>query len=84
MKDKEAMLKEFIFNKLVRDRKIDGWDNDQSLLQNGIIDSLGIVKLLTFMEEKFSIKVTDKDFIPDNFETINHLLSLIEQKQVDG
>ena len=84
MKDKEAMLKEFIFNKLVRDRKIDGWDNDQSLLQNGIIDSLGIVKLITFMERKFSIKVTDEDFIPDNFETINHLLSLIEQKQVDG
>ncbi len=79
MQEKE-ILRKFIFEEIVKESKIDHWDNDESLLQRGVIDSVNIMQLLAFLEEKFSIKVNDEELIPENFETINTITSLIQRK----
>jgi acyl carrier protein len=45
-----------------------------------MVDSIGMVKLLLFIEEKYGIKVEDEELIPDNFETINAICRLIEAR----
>ena len=45
-------------------------EDDHSLLQLGIIDSLSLVSIIGYIEEEFDITVTPKDFFPGNFDTI--------------
>jgi acyl carrier protein len=54
---------------------------DASLIESGIVDSLGILRLVAFIEENFSVVVDDIDVIPENFDTINAMNSLVERKR---
>ena len=55
--------------------------DDEMLIELGIIDSLGILKLISFIEEKFGIEILDEELIPENFQTINDICCLIKAKQ---
>jgi acyl carrier protein len=50
------------------------------LLGRGVIDSVNMLKLLAFIEERFGIRISDDELIPENFETINAICKLIEKK----
>jgi len=52
-----------------------------SLVDSGIIDSLGIMKLVQFIENEFSLKIGDEDLLPDNFETVDAIVELLESKR---
>lgn len=54
--------------------------DEQSLFQSGIIDSLGIMDLVGFVEEEFQILIADEDFLPENFETIARLTAFVQSK----
>ncbi len=53
---------------------------DEDLLEQGIIDSLGIMKLILFIEETFSITVLDEEIVPENFQCLNSMVKFVEQK----
>ncbi|UCF21752.1 MAG: acyl carrier protein [Gemmatimonadota bacterium] len=55
-------------------------DTQTPLLQTGLIDSLGMEELVTFLEAAFGIEVQDDDLLPDNFETVEAIAALIERK----
>ena len=74
------VIREFILSELVQDKSITTLSEKDSLIESGIIDSLGIQKLLVFIEEKVSIQIMDEDIIPENFETIEAIVRLIESK----
>ena len=57
---------------------------DESLLENGIVDSLGILQIVAFIEEQFSIVVEDAEVVLDNFETVDAIKALVERKQSEG
>lgn len=50
---------------------------DTPLLTSGLLDSLGIVKLLSFIEDEFDTEIDDSDFDPENFETLASIAKLI-------
>ncbi|ABQ26533.1 phosphopantetheine-binding protein [Geotalea uraniireducens] len=53
---------------------------DEDLLEQGIIDSLGLMKLIAFMEKTFDIKIIDEEIIPENFQCLNSMVKLVEQQ----
>jgi acyl carrier protein len=53
----------------------------EALLESGIIDSLGVLDLVAFMEESFAITILDEELSPENFQTIERLASFIERKR---
>ena len=53
--------------------------DDEPLLTTGFLDSFAIVKLLTYIEQEFDVEISDADFDPDNFETIDAIATLIER-----
>jgi len=53
---------------------------DSPLLTSGLLDSLGIVKLLSFIEDEFDAEIDDADFDPENFETLNSITKLISNQ----
>lgn len=51
------------------------------LLEGGTIDSLGILELTSFLDERLGIEIADDDFEPGNFETFGRLMAFVERKQ---
>jgi acyl carrier protein len=60
-----------------------GLDDDTSFLENGIIDSTGILELVLFLDEEFSIEIADEELIPENLDSINRIVSFLNWKTVD-
>jgi acyl carrier protein len=74
-------IMEFIKNQLVREKTMKNIGRGDDLIESGIIDSLGILKLLEFLESKFSIHISDEELIPENFESIESIESFIIRKK---
>ena len=74
-------ISNFISKELVNDDEMKNVGENESLLESGIIDSLAIMKLLTFIEEEFKLKVMDDELMPENFDTIASIVSLIDKKK---
>ena len=51
-----------------------------SFLEEGIIDSTGILELVSFLEEEFSISVDDEELIPENLDSIKNVVAYLEKK----
>jgi acyl carrier protein len=83
MKNAIEILKQFFVDeKLVAKSKIADLDEKVSLLDTGVIDSLNLMKLVLFMEERFQIKVLDEDLTPENFETLSAMLTFIGKQNL--
>ncbi len=54
--------------------------NEEPLLKNGLIDSLGILEVVTFLERQFGFTVTDEELLPENFESIHSLSNFVQLK----
>lgn len=52
-----------------------------SFLENGIIDSMNVLELVMFIEEKYNIKVSDNDIIPDNFDSVERLANFVSSRR---
>ncbi|RQW78132.1 MAG: acyl carrier protein [Geobacter sp.] len=57
-----------------------GLKNDTSFLQEGMIDSTGILELVSFLENQFCIVVEDEELMPDNLDSINKIAAFVEKK----
>jgi acyl carrier protein len=61
-------------------RKQSIFKDDSPLLDSGIIDSLGVLDLIKFIEEEFKIMVSDEDLLPENFETVANMSAFVQTK----
>lgn len=80
MSDYKDALTDFIKQEILHGRAIT-LDEDQDLLSAGIIDSLGILRMVAFMEERFGIKVPDEDVVFENFQNIRAMAAYVEQRK---
>lgn len=53
----------------------------ESLMQNGTMDSTGILELIMFLEETFGIKVADDEMVPANLDSVLNVVGFVERKQ---
>ena len=56
-------------------------DSDTSLLNSGVLDSLAILELMTFLSDKMRVELEDEDFVPENLETVGSLVRFVVQKR---
>ena len=80
MKTKEKVRKFILQNFMLSNNSSDLAD-DQSFMESGIIDSTGVLELVTFLEKTFNIKVPDEELLPENLDSIENLTVYIEQKK---
>jgi acyl carrier protein len=55
--------------------------NDDPLLENGIVDSMGVLDIVNFLESEFGIVASDDELIPENFRTVQSIAGYVERKQ---
>ena len=76
IKDK---VKEFVINNfLLGNAK--NLNDDDSFIEKGIIDSTGVLELVSFIEEAFRIKIEDEELVPDNLDSLNKATSYVKRK----
>ena len=73
-------IEDFIRANLLGDRKRT-IDIDTPLFAQGLVDSMGLVMLATFVEDHFGVRVDDADVRAGEFETIRQLLALIDRRR---
>ena len=74
-------FRQFLLSEVAPDFNRKNLNPDDELIELGLIDSLGIMKLVTFMEEEFGITVLDEEIVPENFQCLNSLVSFVEGKR---
>ena len=56
--------------------------SDQTLIfEEGVLDSMGLLFLIEFLDETFNVKVSDEELNPKNFESVDNIVSFVDQKQ---
>ena len=79
MEHKQAIREFIVENFLFGDAN--GLEDDSSFLENGIIDSTGILELVEFLEEEFLITVEDEELVPENLDSIANVVKYLTNKQ---
>jgi acyl carrier protein len=54
--------------------------DDDSLVEKGLIDSTGILELVSFLEERYGVDIQDTELVPENLDSINALTRFVEKK----
>jgi acyl carrier protein len=58
-----------------------GFADDESLMESGLLSSMGIVRLVQFMNDHFHVTIEDVELEPDNFETLDAMVALVAHKR---
>jgi acyl carrier protein len=56
-------------------------NNSDSLLEQGIMDSTGVLELVGFLESEFGLKIADEELVPDNLDSVDRIVAFVGRKQ---
>jgi acyl carrier protein len=59
----------------------DGFADDASLLDSGIVDSTGVMEVVAFLEERFGIVIDDDELVADNLDSVDRLAAFVSRKR---
>ena len=81
MLEKVKKLRKYIFDNFLFTEDENALGNDDSFMEKGIIDSTGILEVVTFIEEDFGFNVEDEELIPENLDSVDNLAAFIQRKK---
>jgi len=76
----ESVIRKFIADSFMYREGIETLKNTDSLLEQGLIDSTGVLELVFFLEKTFSFKVKDDEVLPENLDSINQIVAFVSRK----
>ncbi|MBT8206694.1 MAG: acyl carrier protein [Acidimicrobiia bacterium] len=77
----DQQIRDFIVGELQFQGKPEDLTDDYPLLENEVIDSMGIFQIVSFLESDLGVEVDDDELVPDNFATIKSIVGLIAAKK---
>jgi acyl carrier protein len=75
----ETAIRTFLIEDVLYDRDLKDLSIEEKLLDKGLMDSLSILKTVTFCEEQFGITIPDQDVLPDHFESVKAIAALVDR-----
>jgi acyl carrier protein len=78
--DIKFQIRDFLARNLLFSEDGFKFTDDASFLEEGIVDSLGVMELVAFVQKAFNITVDPQDVTPDNFDTVNKLAAFIQRR----
>ena len=74
-------IRQFILKEVCSESGIQSIEEDEPLIDSGILDSLGILKLLSFLDEEYGIDLSSAEIKPENFVNIQTISELVEKQK---
>jgi len=75
-----SLLRSYINENILFGDDTEAYDDDDSFLETGILDSFGVMQLVAFVEEQFNIEVPTDEVTPSNFDSVNQLKAYVQTK----
>jgi acyl carrier protein len=76
----ESAIRDFVATQLIYSNDGFHYADETSLLREGIIDSLGVVELVEFVQTHFAVKIEQRDVRPENFDSVARLAEFVRRK----
>lgn len=73
---------EFIGTNFLYDGNVLDLGEDDSLIENGILDQTGILELVLFVEDTYGFQVPESDLTPDHFDTVNAIADYVHHRMI--
>ena len=80
----ESTIRDFLVNEVLYDRDLNDLKPEDPLIARGLLDSLSILKTVTYCEERFGITVPDHEVLPDHFESVRAIAALVDRRRAGG
>ena len=79
--DDKAKIREFIVEEFMPDMSADELDDDFDLQTGGAVDSLGLLKLVAWLESEFGVSVDESELGPDSLRTVDSIKEFIDERR---
>lgn len=79
--DPSTILRGFVIENFLFGDEAMALKDADSFLDTGVIDSTGILELITFLEDTFGLEVADEEMVPQNLDSIDNVVQFIRRKQ---
>ncbi|HKG37414.1 MAG TPA: phosphopantetheine-binding protein [Conexibacter sp.] len=76
-----AEVEQFILEELMAGSAVVAIDHDEDLLGTGVIDSHGLLQLVTLLRERYGIEVSEEALTPENFQTIAAIDAFVQRER---
>lgn len=80
MRDIKQTVKNYIDENLLMGGRGEVIRDDSSFLDIGVLDSTGVIELVSFLEKTFAIKVLDEEMVPENLDTLTNIERYVNSK----
>ena len=80
MSDITQDIRDFVVSNFLYGQNGQDLAPDQSFLENGIIDSTGVLELVAFLEQRFGISVADRELLPENLDSLQNVSAFVSRK----
>jgi acyl carrier protein len=76
----KTLIRDFVLESFLFTDDAEQLPPDASFLEEGIVDSTGVLELVMFVEEAFNITVDDEEIVPENFDSVDRLARYVQRK----
>jgi acyl carrier protein len=77
----ESVINDYISREIVQDAAVLPLANDTSLLKGGILDSLSLLRLVVFLQDRFQLTVDETDLLPENFDSVDAICAYLRARE---
>jgi acyl carrier protein len=80
MNDLNARIKEFIITEVNPELGLSTLDDGEPLIESGIVDSLGVLKIMSFLDEAFGVDLSSDEIKLENFRDVRTICELVARQ----
>ena len=80
MEQTRQELRQFVISNFLLTEDDAALTDDASFVEQGIVDSTGVLELVSFLERRYAITLDDAELVPDNLDSIQNLTAFLERK----
>ncbi|HEY1658668.1 MAG TPA: acyl carrier protein [Candidatus Sulfotelmatobacter sp.] len=74
-------IREFIMENLAHAKGITSFTDDENLMESGVVDSLGIFRIVSFLEEELHVRISDEEINAETLQSVNSIEKLVLSKK---
>lgn len=77
----KSQIRQFILRNYLFSSDEKALDDGVSLMKTGVVDSTGVLELISFLEEQFGVKVQDEEMTPENLDSVDRIVAFVSGKR---